>query len=200
MRGTRWLLLVAIAAILGGIGVTYRAQKNIIARSAAQTAADGGRTECLRGSLRLHQTRHLRKCPIFNVSADSFLQSKDSSHVDLTNVEVKIYNKECTGYDLSRSAAATFFDNDNRLYSEGEAEITLNVPIEGQPDHTPISIETLPASTFDTITGRAETDRPATFTFEHGDGKATGASTTRRATNCMKSDVEVDWKPPTPSP
>ncbi len=27
MRGTRWLVLVAIAAILGGVGLTYRAQK-----------------------------------------------------------------------------------------------------------------------------------------------------------------------------
>ena len=30
MRGTRWLLLVAIAAILGGIGYKYRAQQKLL--------------------------------------------------------------------------------------------------------------------------------------------------------------------------
>ena len=32
MRGTRWLLLVAIAAILGGIGYKYRLQRDLLLR------------------------------------------------------------------------------------------------------------------------------------------------------------------------
>src|SRR5438046_10245173 len=40
MRGTRWLLLVAIAAILGGIGYKYRLQRDLLLRDkpAAPTA------------------------------------------------------------------------------------------------------------------------------------------------------------------
>ena len=39
MRGMRWLLLVAIAAILGGVVYQYRAQKEILARNAPPTPA-----------------------------------------------------------------------------------------------------------------------------------------------------------------
>ena len=34
MRGPRWLVLVAIAAILGGVGLTYRAQKKVLREQA----------------------------------------------------------------------------------------------------------------------------------------------------------------------
>ena len=39
MRGTRWLLLVAIAVILTGIAITYRAQKKVIEAGAPPTPA-----------------------------------------------------------------------------------------------------------------------------------------------------------------
>src|SRR5437868_6446504 len=39
MRGTRWLLILAILAILGGIGATYRLQRRILATQAAPKPA-----------------------------------------------------------------------------------------------------------------------------------------------------------------
>ena len=39
MRGMRWLLLVAIAAILGGVVYQYRAQKKLLAGSAPAAPA-----------------------------------------------------------------------------------------------------------------------------------------------------------------
>ena len=199
MRGTRWLLLVAIAALLGGIAVKYRAQKDIIRAQAPPKPQP--LPESLNATADQYDvTRHSAsgKCDIYHVYADNFQQSKDSSHVDLTNVEVKTYNKECTGYNLSRTASAVFYEKDNRLYSEGEAQITINVPMEGRPKHTPVAIKTS-GVVVDVSTGRAETDRPSTFYFENGSGKATGASydpTTHELQ--LKSGVEIDWKPDRP--
>ncbi len=200
MRGTRWLLLVVIAAILGGIAIKYRAQKDVIRAQAPpkpEPLAEGLNASA--DHYDFTKRGASGKCPIFHVYADSFRQSKDSSHIDLTNVAVETYNKECTGYNLSRSAAATFFNNDNRLYSEGEAQITLNIPIEGKPKHTPVSVKTS-GVVVDVATGRAETDRPSTFVFENGSGKATGAFYDPTSHELqLKSGVEIDWKPDKPN-
>src|ERR1035438_1270200 len=157
MRGTRWLLLVAIAAILGGIVIKYRAQLKVNAKQAVakpQTLSEGLNSEA--DDWEYNKKNGSAPCPIYHIKAHKFEQSSDSSHVELANVELKMYNKSCSGYNLSRSASATFFQNDNRLYSEGEAEITLNLPVQGQPKHTPISVRSS-GITVDTITGRAET-------------------------------------------
>src|SRR5690349_10256091 len=39
MRGTRWLLILAILGILGGVAVTYRLQKLILASQATEKPA-----------------------------------------------------------------------------------------------------------------------------------------------------------------
>lgn len=199
MRGTRWLLLVVIAVLVGGIVVKYRAQKDVIRAEAPPKPEP--LPENLNATADHYEfNKHSAKgqCDIYHVYADSFQQSKDSSHVDLTNVEVQTFNKECTAYNLSRSASAVFFANDNRLVAEGEAQITINVPIEGRPKHTPVSIHTA-GVVVDVASGKAETDRPSTFVFENGSGKATGASydpTTHELQ--LKSGVEIDWKPDRP--
>jgi lipopolysaccharide export system protein LptA len=54
-------------------------------------------------------------------------------------------------------------------------DITLAVPNEGQPKHTLVSIHSS-GVTFDSGTGKAATDRAATFKFENGEGRAVGAS------------------------
>lgn len=199
MRGTRWLLLVVIAALLGGIAVKYRAQKDVI-RAEAPPKPEPLPENLNATADHYELTKHTAKgkCDIYHVYADSFQQSKDSSHVDLTNVEVQSFNKECTAYNLSRSASAVFFPNDNRLVADGEARITINVPIEGRPKHAPVSIHTA-GVVVDVASGKAETDRASTFVFENGSGKATGASydpTTHELQ--LKSGVEIDWKPDRP--
>ncbi|HWC97646.1 MAG TPA: LPS export ABC transporter periplasmic protein LptC [Candidatus Sulfopaludibacter sp.] len=199
MRGTRWLLLVAIAVILSGIVIKYRAQQQVRAQQAV--AKPASLPEALNSSaehFEFNKKNGAAPCPIYHIEADGFEQSSDSSHVELKNVTLKLYNKSCTGYDLSRSAAATFFANDNRLYSEGEAEITLNLPLTGQPKHTPISVKSS-GITVDTMTGRADTDRATTFQFERGSGKAVGAFYDPPSKELkLKSAVEVNWTPEGP--
>jgi lipopolysaccharide export system protein LptA len=101
-------------------------------------------------------------------------------------------------YNLVHSAHADYNQSQKRLYSDGAVDITLAVPNEGQPKHTLVSIHSS-GVTFDSNTGKAVTDRPATFKFENGDGKAVGASydpSTREL--FLNSQAELHWYPPGP--
>src|SRR5438067_4460499 len=159
MRGARWLLLVAIAAILTGIGFTYRAQK--LARKQQDPAKPAplppgllGKSE--RWEFTQTNTRSGKPCGDAHGSADDFRELKDSGRVDLKGVELRIPNKECTQYNLVKSATGSWFKAENRLSAEGEVDITLRIPMEGQPVHTPVRIHTS-AVIFDTTSYAAET-------------------------------------------
>jgi lipopolysaccharide export system protein LptA len=199
MRGTRWLILVAIIAILGGVATIYRLQNRVLREQApskpealapalnsaaqdwvwVQTSAEG-RTVC-------------------RITAKGFRQVKDTNHIELEQVELRIPARHADTYDLVHSAHAEFNQSDKRLYSDGEVDITLAVPNQGQPNHTLVSIHSS-GVTFDSGTGKATTDRPATFTFENGDGKAVGASYDPNAHELhLNSQAELHWNPPGPN-
>lgn len=198
MRGTRWLILVAIIVILGGVATIYRLQKRTLEGEAppkphplapaltsaaqdwawVQTSAEG-RTVC-------------------RITAKDVRQIKDANRLELEQVELRIPARNSDTYDLVHSAHAEFNQSDKRLYSDGDVDITLAVPNEGQPTHTLVSIHSS-GVTFDSGTGKATTDRPATFTFENGDGKAVGASYDPSAHELhLNSQAELHWNAPGP--
>jgi lipopolysaccharide export system protein LptA len=194
MRGTRWLLLVAIVAILSGLGLTYRAQKKFLrshSPAKPQTLAPDLNSSAEHWTYRAGDDAHTK----YSIDAEDFREAKDSSRIDLKRVTLKLYNKTGGSYDLVKSEAATFFKDAHRFYSEGEVEITLAIPIDKAPAHPPISIKSSGVN-FDTDTGTAETDRPSSFLFENGAGSSTGAfydPASRVLT--LKNDVKLDWKP-----
>jgi lipopolysaccharide export system protein LptA len=200
MRGTRWLVLVAIAAILGGVGLTYRAQKKVL-RDQAPPQPAALPTELNSSAQHWHFTDTDLKTNsvIAEIDAEDFRQVKDSDRVDLKNVTISIPNKDDATNDVVKSAAAAFFSSDHHLYSEGEVEITLRVPKQGPPSRTLVSIKSSGVN-FDSETYRATTDRPSTFIFQDGDGSATGATYDPNTQELhMSSDVEVHWNPPGPN-
>src|SRR5579883_3228945 len=197
MRGTRWLILVAILAILGGVGVTYRLQQRILQQHAPPKPKPLPR-ELNSTREDWHYSQSDAKRTIVEIQAKKFGQSADNSHVLLEDVELRIFHQDGSEYDLVHSAQAEFSPSDKRLFSEGQVEITLGLPAEGQPTHTPVSIRSS-GVTFYSDTGKAETERPASFTFEHGDGTCVGASydpSTRELH--MNSQAVVNWKAPGP--
>src|SRR5207244_9120531 len=102
-------------------------------------------------------------------SASKVEQQANSNQVQLEDVELKFYSKRADSYNFVKSAKAQF--NESKLYSDGEVEITLNVPVEGQPAHPLLHIKSA-GVTFDVKTGKAATDRPASFKFEHAHGRS----------------------------
>jgi len=195
MRGTRWLILVAIAAILGGVGLTYRLQKSALERQAParpkalpldlnSSAEDWVWTQSMPGEGR----------PAVEVRARRVGQSKDNSRIDLEQVELHIFHQQGGEFDRVKSAKAQFYTAEKRLFSEGEVEITLGTPAAGQPRRNLVSIRSSGVN-FDSSTGKATTDRAAEFTFENGTGKSVGASYDPNAKELrMNSQVEVNWK------
>jgi lipopolysaccharide export system protein LptA len=194
MRGTRWLLLVAILAIVGGVGFTYRAQRKVLRDQApAKPAAlpDDLNSTAQNWTYTETNANHTT----VEITAGDFKEAKDSSHVDLKNLILKSHNKNGETYDLIKSAAATFYKAEHRFYSEGEVEITLNVPEKGEPKHA-LTVIRSSGVTFDTNTEHTETDRHSSFSFENGQGEAVGAfydPATRELR--LKQDVKLDWKP-----
>ncbi len=193
MRGARWLLLVAMAVIIGAVGLTYRAQKRIL-RDQAPSPPAALPLELNSSAVNWHWRETNQNRSTVEIWAKDFKQVKDSSRVDLTQVELRLYKKDGDSFDLIKSAAAAFFAGEHRLYSDGEVEITLDVPVEGKPTSDLVSIHSSGVN-FDSNTGMAETDRLSTFTFRNGDGKSTGASYNPGEHQLeMKKDVEVHWR------
>lgn len=199
MRGTRWLILLAITVILGSVAITYRLQNRQMREQAppkpqplaptlsssaqewvwVQTSAEG-RTVC-------------------RITAKDARQVKDSNVIELEQVELRLPSRHGDNYDLVHSAHAKYNQSEKRLYSDGEVDITLAVPNVGTPKHTLVSIHSS-GVTFDSTSGKAITDRPTAFIFENGEGKAVGASYDPNTRELhMNSQAELDWRPPGPN-
>jgi lipopolysaccharide export system protein LptA len=200
MRGTRWLILVAIILVVGGVAATYRLQKSLLhdtARAKPQAMAPELSSAAQDWSW-IETSEPPESRTICRITAKDARQAKDSNHVELEQVELRMPSLHADNYNLVHSARADYSQSDKRLYSEGDVDITLAVPNEGQPKHTLVSVHSS-GVTFDSGTGKAVTVRPATFKFENGDGKAVGASydpSTRELV--LNSAAELHWFPPGP--
>jgi lipopolysaccharide export system protein LptA len=113
--------------------------------------------------------------PHVKVIAKSEKQSADGSKFELRDIELQIYQKNGLHYDRIKSAYAELTTGDHKLYSPGDATITLDVPAKGDPPHQLTSITTSGIN-FDSETGQAVSDKHVSFTFAEGDGTCTGAS------------------------
>ena len=201
MRGMRWLLLVAIAAIVGGVSITYQTQKKDLAKEAPPKPPSLPRdVQNLSKNYSYERNEKGRPCPRYGVTATEYRMAQDASRVDMSNVSLKLYNSKCTTYNLVKTASAQFFPNDNRFFSEGEVEMTLDVPLNGAPKHQLVSIKTS-GVTLDTTVGSASTEKPTKFTFLNGDGSATGATYNPQSRELeLKSDVVLHRHPPDSKP
>jgi lipopolysaccharide export system protein LptA len=174
MRGTRWLLLAAILAILGGTGFIYFAQKRVrarnptpkppeIANGLSATAEDWewSRTDAGKAvvKIRAHQLR----------------QMEDANSIELEGVTLNLFQKDGQHADLVKSAKAMFDKAKGTLTSEGDVEIYLSVPTGAEPTDNLTRIRSAGIS-FDSKTGKATTDHATSFRFEGGEGTCVGAA------------------------
>jgi lipopolysaccharide export system protein LptA len=173
MRSLRWLLLAALVLVAAAVLGTYnsqRRQQRSNRRGAPPPIGLNTKTEAL--DWEWEQGGNGQKV---HISAKSMTQSKDGDKAELKDIELRIYTKDGQHFDRVKSAGAQFSTTDNKLYSPGEAEITLDVPTVGEPTHPLTSIRTQ-AINFDSKTGQALSDQHVAFTFENGDGTSTGAA------------------------
>src|SRR5436305_4813141 len=175
MRGARWVLLVAICAILAWLASTYNTRRRALANQAP------ARPDLLPAGISgASKDWYFRKTDetgrtLVEIWAKNFKQEKNASDVLLEGVRLHLIKAGGDKFDLVESPAATFQPSQDKLYAAGEVTITLDVPADRPPSHRLVAIHTS-GVTFNNKTATASTDRPADFTFENGTGKCVGAN------------------------
>jgi lipopolysaccharide export system protein LptA len=195
MRGTRWLLLAAILAILGGTGFTYYAQRRAVLAHAAPKPREIGQGLSSSAEDWCYERADAGK-PVVKICAKSFSQVANTDHMKLETVRMDLTQKDATHFDLVKSPKADF--DKQTMVSDGEVEIILSVPIGGEPTPDLTSIKTS-GITFDSKTGKATTTSATKFRFQSGNGTSVGASydpTTRELHLLQKVVLNLHGKKP----
>jgi lipopolysaccharide export system protein LptA len=110
---------------------------------------------------------------VTRLHADDF-QELDGKY-ELAGVTLDIYNKDGQKFDHIQSAKGEYDVATGMLYSDGEVAITLNQPVDGQATPQLMHVKSSGVHV-ESKTGKANTDRLATFKFDRGDGHAVGAA------------------------
>jgi lipopolysaccharide export system protein LptA len=172
MRGTRWLLLVAILAILGGTAYTYYSQRRAAKAHAAAKPAQIAKGLSAAAEDWVYERADAGK-PVVKIRAHGFSQVADTDHLKLEGVRMELSQKDGTHFDLVKSPKAEY--DKQQMVSDGEVEIVLSVPTGSEPTPDLTSIKTS-GITFDSKTGKATTTSATKFRFAGGDGSSVGAS------------------------
>ena len=95
---------------------------------------------------------------------------------------------------MIKSAKAQFDANAKTLFSDGNADIELNIPVEGPRHGRMVKIHSS-GITFQSETGKATTDRQTAFEFDQGGGTAVGADYDPQTRELhLHSQVSLDWR------
>jgi lipopolysaccharide export system protein LptA len=175
MKKTRLALLVllvsTIAVVVAGYYVTQKRNQMLAPVKPARLPEE------------LHSTaknwswsQSSKDSPMVEVRAHDVREVKDSSRLELIDVELKVFSKAGDTYDLIRSKKAEFDQPADKIYSDGEVTIVLGLPAGGPPEPGERYVEIKTSGlAYDNKSGVASTDRPVHFQFENGEGNCIGA-------------------------
>jgi lipopolysaccharide export system protein LptA len=198
MRRTRWLFLAAILAILVSVGATYFRYKELEERN-APTPPKRLDLSLDAASQDWTYTKNNGTQQQFFIRAHAMRKRNDASLIELEGVELHLFHKDGTQYDKVLCASATFDENAKILYSDGQVDITMGVPAEGPVHGRVVNIHSSGVH-FESETGKATTDRKATFDFGshgtvEGNGSAIGADYDPNTRELhLRSQVVFDWR------
>jgi lipopolysaccharide export system protein LptA len=192
LRSTRVLLLLAIVLILGAVGASWYRQRSALSRQAPKPPKSLPLDTAAEMSDWVYTKEQGGR--ITEVRARNFRQLNEPSRLELEKVEIRLFKPGGKSFDQIRSAHAQLDQATETLYSDGEVEITMGVPAEGAPKGRLMTIRSSGVS-FDVKTGRATTEREASFAFDLGEGKAVGAVYDPNVRELiMKSQVGLHWR------
>jgi lipopolysaccharide export system protein LptA len=193
LRSTRLLLLLAIVLILGAVGASYYRQRAALSRQAPPPpkALPLG-TDSTASSWVYNKYDGQRL--VAELRARNFRQLNEPDRLDLEDVEMRLIKPDGKRYDRVRSARAQLDKDHDNLYSDGQVDMTLGVPLDGPERGRLLTIHGSGVS-FNVKTGRATTERQANFTFDLGDGQSVGAVYDPDLRELiMNSQVELHWR------
>lgn len=193
MRRTGWFLMASILFLVAAVGFIYRAQREAQAKgSPVKPAALPDNINASAQDWRWSQI--VNDHTIVEVRAKNFTQKANPPSVDLQQVEIKLYHKDGKEFDLVRSGHAELSMVDSSLYSDGDVEITMGHTTDSKVANRLVTIRSS-GVTFDTTSGKATTDRPASFVFENSEGSSKGAvydPGTKQLV--LRNNVQLHWR------
>ena len=135
---------------------------------------------------------------ITDVRAASFEGTHDPSSFALRDVRLRMYDKSGKSYTFVRSERALFNEGSGTLQSQGAVHIVMNVPNAKDAEDPKEAAKRVQITTtgvvYETKSGKAQTNEPASFIFTEGDGKAVGAEYDPNTKILhLKSQVALDW-------
>ena len=192
MRLIRWLILAAIFAIVVSVGATYinkkaaHVQEVLPTPPPLETGVEGRANDWV-------YTQSDGERPRVTVRAKSFKQVRAPSVMELNGVELQLFHADGK-FDLVKSNKAEFDIGAKALYSDGAVEIDMAMPADGGAPGRIMKIHSSGVH-FESDTGKALTDRKATFEFERGGGSADGAEYDPNTHQLhLRSNVALDWR------
>ena len=136
--------------------------------------------------------------PVVRVTAKSFQATHSPSTFELRDLALRIYDKAAGSYTYVQTANALFDESTGLMKSEGPVSIVMNVPADKDAEKPEQVAKLVRVSTsgvtYETKSGKADTDQPASFKFSAGDGQAVGVAYDPTSGELhLKSKISLDW-------
>ena len=199
MRRMRWLLLAAILVIVFWVSAAYvKSKATFDANAPVAPEQLDPRFDAESQVWHAMKADKATGLPVWKLRAKEARELKSPPVTELEGVELELYNKAGDQYHLIKSAKAQFDGNAKTLYSDGDVDIDMNVPVEGPRHGRMVKVHTS-GVTFEEETGKARTDRKVSFEFDQGSGTGVGADYDPNSRELhMHSDFALDWRGKTP--
>jgi lipopolysaccharide export system protein LptA len=200
MRRIPIFLACAVVCITAAVGYTYKLRMDKMKSEHALPAPqirNGYEAQAPRGWQYRKDDPQTGK-PVVRVNAKSFQATHDPSTFELQALALRIYNKAGSSYTYVKTDRALFNEGSGILTADGTVWIVMNVPWDKDAENKDEAAKrvrvTTSGVTYETKTGKATTDQPASFLFTQGDGRAVGADYDPNAkTLHLKSEIALDW-------
>jgi lipopolysaccharide export system protein LptA len=189
----RWSLAAAglLAAAVAGVYV-----RNVwLARQAEKKAPPAVPPTVEQRSNEFSYSKVEGQRTIYTVRASHTTEFKEGSRNLLEDVAIVVYGKKGERNDTLRTKACDFISNTGKISCAGEVQINLQAARAPQQSANAIQVATS-AVMFDRDSGEARTDKPVTFHWPAGEGRAVGVSyDSSSGTLRLHQSVELDLSP-----
>ena len=195
----RWSL--AAAGLLAAAVAGLYARNSWLARQAEKKAPPAVPPTIEQRSNEFSYSKVEGQRTVYTVRASRTTQFKEGSRNLLEDVAIIVYGKKGERNDTLRTNACDFISNTGKINCAGEVHIGLQAagnPAGGERANA-IQVTTS-AVTFDRDSGEARTDKPVTFHWPAGEGRAVGVSyDSNSGTLRLLRSVELNLSPPSTS-
>jgi LPS export ABC transporter protein LptC len=197
-RYARWSAMAAAALALVVAGIYSR---NVwLARQAEKKAPPAVPPTIEQRSNEFSYSKVEGQRTIYTVKASHTTEFKEGNRNLLEDVTIAVYGKKGERNDTLQTRACDFISNTGKISCAGNVQINLEAA--GTPHASANAVHVATSGvTFDQKSGEARTDKPVTFRWPAGDGRALGVSyDSNSGTLHLEHDVELHLSTSASSP